>query len=276
MTVPDLDTLFGDVRSTLDGPPSPERWDALCALLADVPDSQSFSERLAPYLRERLTPWPDAMRRAPVGWLRQDRLRAHGHLLSLCRHVSLTRGNLTHKGLKRILGAWGEEPITRLDLEDCRNIKSDGAVAIAESHHASSIRHLNLNLCGVRAEGFVAFAAMSAELDHVDLSYNSAPRDALGPWIRAGSLALARVVLLNHCNLTSTDVLDLCTLLVRGRITTLELRGSELTLPHAQRLAALPWAESPLVTLDLGLLDAPPRAVELLRSTPSLKGKLHI
>ena len=276
MSSPDLDTLFGDVRSALDAPPTPRNWDALCDVLAPVPASDAFAERLAPYLHAHLDAWPDHIRCAPRQWLRQDRLRTHAHLLAFSRHVWLRRASLTHRGFARILDAWGDHPITFLDFEDCRKLGSHAAVALAESPHAATLRHLNLNLCGIQPDGFRALAALSSELDYVDLSYNSASNGALGPWIRSGSLNQARYVHFNHCNLSSADVLDLCALLVQGRVATLELRGSELTVPDAQRLVALPWAASPLVTLDLGLLDAPPRAIELLRATSSLKGKLRV
>jgi hypothetical protein len=274
MPATDLDTLFGDVRAALDAPHTPRAWDALCDVLATAPASDAFSEQLAPYLRERLDAWPEHIRLAPTPWLRQSELSARAHLLGFARHVRFTHAKITSRGVRRILAAWGDQPITFLDLEDCRNLGSAGVIAIVESPHAATIRHLNLNLCGVRADGFRALAGLSAPLDYVDLSYNSAPDGALGPWIRSGSLAQARYVHFNHCDLSSQDVLDLCALLSRGRVATLELRGATLTFPHAQRLAALPWHDSPLVTLDLGLLDAPPRALELLRHAPNLKGKV--
>ncbi len=272
----DLDTLFGDVRAALDGPPTVERWRRLCALLEPTVASAELSERLLPYVESHLERWPDALRLAPPGWLVQRTLKANAHLLGLCRCVDITRGNLTHRGLSRLLGAWGERPITRLDLEDCRKISDAGCVAIAGSSHAATITHLNLNLCAIREAGVHALAGLTGPIEHLDLSYNAASYDALSPWIASGALAHARIVLINHCSLSSNDVFALCSSLCRGGlIERLELRGSTVTNADAFALSQLSWPDS-LSRVDLEYLDASPRALELLGSIATPKRTVEL
>ena len=58
---------FGELRSLVNGEPSEEAWDAICAILEDEDDDR-VREELSPYLEHHLADWPDEIRVVPAPW----------------------------------------------------------------------------------------------------------------------------------------------------------------------------------------------------------------
>ncbi len=80
---------FGEVRSLLSEAPSASRWWALCALLERVgPDR--YEAELSHYVTRGLQRWPDALRIAPLRWLRAGTLRAPAPWLEQARALILS------------------------------------------------------------------------------------------------------------------------------------------------------------------------------------------
>ena len=59
-------TMFGEIRSLLKRPPSPQGWESLCAHISDLGFEQV--SQIMPYVLDHLKEWPDALRVAPLRW----------------------------------------------------------------------------------------------------------------------------------------------------------------------------------------------------------------
>ncbi len=84
---------FGEVRSLLSEAPSASRWWALCALLERVgPDR--YEAELSHYVTRGLQRWPDALRIAPLRWLRAGAQGEPVPWLGLAHNLWITAGTL--------------------------------------------------------------------------------------------------------------------------------------------------------------------------------------
>ena len=216
---------FGDIRSILQGPPTEEGWQQLCALVGSWED-EAIAEVLLPYAQEHLRRWPDALRVAPKRWV--GRARA-GQKLSaawaLVRHVDLSRMGLWDEDLRRLaragvlrharqlqlrfnwIGARGAELLARtteldelelLDLSD-NTLEDEGGVALARATSLPRLTNLSLgsNRLGVASLTALGEAAFTPQLRALTLRNNHLS-DA-----HMRALASAPLVALEHLNMSN-------------------------------------------------------------------------
>lgn len=164
--------IFGEVRSLLQRPPSPELWGRLCKLL----DVTSQQEGLRAYLIDHLLRWPDTLRVAPSDWCAQALAGETPRWWSLVRSVRLLQP--TNATLKALLRTGDIAHITSLTLEDQPPVDEYGrskSGLLQELAKAGPLPHLKrLELrqgnFGDRGAMFLANATNLSGLELLELS----------------------------------------------------------------------------------------------------------
>lgn len=110
---------FGDLRSLLNTPPTPQSWEQLCIWLEEW-ESEEHTQRIHAYITAYLNRWPDQARRVPKRWLQKlTKEKIALPWLSICRTLNLRgfRAREMRQYNKTLSDIW-LDVLTRPHLED--------------------------------------------------------------------------------------------------------------------------------------------------------------
>lgn len=168
-------SVFGDIRSLLQEPPSSQGWEALCALFERAPESMA-REQLLPYVRAHLERhWPYELRAWNKSWTRRvirgntilvaglasacdlrnrqlDResvelLARHDYIYGL-RSLNLSENHHLGESLEQLALLPMLRDVHELNIGDCHTARHRDVSVFLDSPHLSKLKALNLGYYG--------------------------------------------------------------------------------------------------------------------------------
>lgn len=199
--------LFGELRSTLQLPPSAEVWDRICKLIDALHDTdpELCVDQAVPYTEDHLDGWAFSSREAPARWLAALTENGIAHPgLSLARRASFRMSPLTSIGLERLFTSPSSSKLRQLILDTVGFYD----VSLAELLNASSLTSVELlDLRGnmIEDDDIEALDRLSKlprlavlSLAHNDIGSRGAAALARSPWVTR----------LNRLNLSGNHIGD--------------------------------------------------------------------
>ena len=214
--------LFGELRSLLQGAPSKDRWEQLCALCEQV-SGPVFLSQWVPYIHAQTIQWPDVLMRAPRTWctnaargdddalawlhIARDVAFSGTHQLSQLRMAQWidaglwgrwTRVHIKGAFIPRehIKGLWANTPLTHLSLDKTKlgwSLVEALAQDLGESLESLAITHEYLG-----DERGQVLCEMHARPHTLDLTNNGLSDSFVEDAITTGVLAEVESLLLSE------------------------------------------------------------------------------
>lgn len=272
---------FGELRATLQNPPSEDGWLLLTGLLdhaRSVLPPEEFEQQWVDYARDHLKTWPDSLRPCPDHWC-EELLQSQGPTthLQLVRQITLL-DKLGHKQAKmrRILACEDLAQVTRVEVGS-PELAPQALHALLHEGPWKHLRELQVSrvdlsempelLSHPRFDALEVLELHQNELTApvlerlLDGSFAPGLRDlallynqTLGP---AGAISLAEQRALTKlrrleicgCGILEEGLLALTTADHLANLSTLRLRQNGLELDGIAALEQAPWHR--LVTLDI-------------------------
>jgi hypothetical protein len=267
------DDPFGELRSVLQEPPSPGRWDRIAALLESWPDADDLAARVVPYVQSHLRDDPHP-RPAPQRWLEKlekrgvdlpvtflidtlvwrpdDRPRDDSFIKALLeqdvfsglRRLELAHTPCSEKTLKRIGEALGEG-LEELALWHCIGVR--GGEGLLDGWDLRALRRLDLGGNMLFEVPWAVLAPLPA-LEHLRLAASgliSGDALARAPWM--GRL---RALDVRHSCLRGDELVVVLGALSE-RVHVLKVGGCDIDADVADVILNGPFTAS-IEVLDLG------------------------
>lgn len=140
-------TLFGELRSLLQMPPTVSRWIELCQLL-DAFEAKTLSGRVMPYVNGSMSAWPDAYRVAPRRWIERIREGEEIPQLACAREIiwrGITNALVGEEDFAGLIDLPGSPTLEASDIMVTVDpLGFDGVVAIERSGCLEHISRLSL------------------------------------------------------------------------------------------------------------------------------------
>ena len=143
---------FGDLRSLLNQPHTPQVWDQLC-LWIDAFSQEEERQRILPYIQGHLERWSDQDRRVPRQWITRlmNQPKDEVPWLFITRHLNLrsveTRPRRSWRPREVELQAiWRRPALEALHIVDVGDLDLDEAqlMTLVQCPHLGRLRELNL------------------------------------------------------------------------------------------------------------------------------------
>lgn len=260
---------FGDLRSTLQRPPTREAWEELCELLDRLerawPREQLESRAIA-YAQDHLRRWDEGLRVVPRRWL--DRIMSGEPCpqLAVARVLQLsTTGR--ELGIRFAYAAPDLKELSairRIDLS-ANFIGPEAIQELARAAHLSELRALNLDQCSIGDQGLDALLSSPSlgALEVLSLRHNLITNAGLDALVRAPLMDQLRALDLSNNPLSVSGLQSLAEISRPGVLEELTLADTPLGELGAEALGKAPLLGR-LKRLSLAYCRADVRALRAL------------
>lgn len=225
MTQPD----FGDLRSLLNQPHTPQVWDQLCLWVGQWSDEAS-RYRIMPYIEGHLQRWTDEQRKVPSQWIR-DLARDTAVPWMMITKTLYLRGYNSPRGF-----SWSSN---RVEIDFQKFFSREELVHI----HRLDLGENKLQEDDLRA---LVESTQLESLTHLELQRNTFEHDGMKYLMRLKPLTYLG---LRKCKLTDAHIEQLCSGEHINQLKGLDLFGNQLT---ALSVRSLNERAPNLETLNLG------------------------
>lgn len=234
---------FGELRSILQEPPSPQSWAKLCLVIERFGPGEL--ERVAlPYACAHLTRWPITMRALPHRWLVLLLSGRSVPWMPLVRHLDMSSSALLHDvACAALMRQPALEYLDSLCIKSVERVSFRGVQLLLSSPHLHNLGALKLSGLGLYDQTLEAILSQlrAVALRRLDLSQNSLTLRGL-----EGLLHTPGLQKLSALNLSDNPLGDIgAKLLGRAKVwaelSELSLDRIGLSEQGARALAGAPW-----------------------------------
>lgn len=252
---------FGELRSLLQQPPSPQVWDALCTLVFPA-KWERHADLWLPYAQELLDRcWPDHLRLLPIQCAERKRLPS---LARLARHLTLAHN--TPRQLTHILAMLAAHPLplTQLTMRGGRGLSEAEAQTLWDALGSLEVATFESVILDEPMAHQLAHHPHTARLTALRLSRAWMADPALCAILRSPHLARLRALRLRWRSNTLNAALGeaLAASAFTAGLTALDLGQTTLHGDTLRQIARVPWPA--LRALDLEAAQPPPDALRLM------------